>query len=80
MIAISDIESRKWAATSHGLRSVSTTMPPSTAWAGMPRKASPARRCSVRWRQASTSVATTMIVRTKVNVRLVNSIALWTPS
>ena len=34
--AMTPIESRKWQATTHGLRSVSTVMPPSTAWAGMP--------------------------------------------
>ena len=38
------IDSRKCRATSHGLRSVSTVMPPSTACAGMPseRSAAPA--------------------------------------
>ena len=32
------IESRKWAPTSHGLRPVSTVLPPSSACAGMPRE------------------------------------------
>ena len=36
--ATSTIDSRKCAPTSHGLRPVSTVMPPSSACAGMPRK------------------------------------------
>ena len=31
------IESSRWSETTHGFRSVSTVMPPSTAWAGIAR-------------------------------------------
>ena len=38
--AITAIEARKWQPTTQGLRSVSTVIPPTTAWAGMPSPAS----------------------------------------
>ena len=37
-------ESSRWNETTHGLRSVSTVMPPITAWAGMPRPSTSASR------------------------------------
>ena len=71
------IENSRWKATAHGLRSVSTVMPPSTACAGT---LSPSQRASRRSsrrpeRQALTNVAIAIAVSTKVRVRLPNSIA-----
>ena len=71
------IESRKWAATVHGLSPVSTVTPPSTAWAGMPRKAATASGTSDRrpCRSTATRVASATSPTTKVSIRLPNSIA-----
>ena len=71
-------ESSRWKETTHGFRSVSTVMPPITAWAGMPRASTSAsRRRSRRPRAArrATKVATAIATSTKVSVRLPNSIA-----
>jgi hypothetical protein len=52
-------------------------MPPSTAWAGMPAKASAARGSSRRCRYAANSVATAIAPSTNVSWRLVNSMTPW---
>ena len=81
--AITAIEARKCSPTTHGLRLVSTVMPPITAWAGMPRKTatasarSPGRRgrCS----STASTVASAMRPTAKVSIRLPNSITPYTP-
>ena len=55
------MDSRKCAATVHGLRPVSTVMPPSTACAGMPRNAATASR--VRSRRPERSTASSVATR-----------------
>jgi len=68
--------------TVHGLRLVSTVMPPITACAGMPARTStdssrmPGRRG--RCRHTATVPATTTASRTKVSSRLPNSMTPWT--
>ena len=75
--AIRAVETRKWPATTNGLRSVSTVMPPSTAWPRTPPtrpQASPrrSRRCGASRRAAHTA-HTAVASTTKVRVRLPNS-------
>ena len=89
--AITAIEARKCRPTTHGLRSVSTVIPPITAWAGMPR-AMPvastngrhgrvgARHSRRRWTSVAAQQLTATATSTKVSIRLPNSIAPWTPS
>ncbi len=73
-------EHSRWKETIHGLRSVSTVIPPITAWAGIP---SPMMRASRRRSlrplcQAATNVATATAASTNVRVRLPNSMIEWT--
>ena len=71
------IENSRWKATTHGLRSVSTVMPPSTACAGTLSASQRASRRRSRRpdRHALTNVAIAIAVSTNVRVRLPNSIA-----
>ena len=73
------IEKSRWKETTQGFRSVSTVMPPSTAWAGTLRARSRASLRSSRRPdcQALTKVAMAITVSTKVSVRLPNSMAEW---
>ena len=75
-------EISRWNETIQGFSSVSTVIPPTTAWAGTPRASSRARRRTSRSpdRQASTRVVTATATSTKVTIRLENSIAPWMPS
>ena len=72
-------ETSRCSETIHGLRSVSTVMPPSTACAGIPSAISTAstRRSRRPERQATTRVTTATAASTKVSVRFPNSIAWW---
>ena len=80
------IDTSRWNATIQGLRSVSTVMPPITAWAGMPRATTVAstrrRRRPARATSAAQAAqqATASATSTKVSIRLPNSIAPWMPS
>jgi hypothetical protein len=70
-------ELSRWKDTTQGFRSVRTVIPPTIAWAGMPR---PRNSASVRRSrrpviQADTNVATAIAVSTNVSIRLPNSIA-----
>jgi len=81
-MAMRTMDSSRCPPTSQGFRSERTVNPPSTAWAGMPRKIakasfqrrpprpSAARRC----RTATTRVAIATTTRTQVSIRLANSI------
>ncbi len=71
------MESRKWQPTTHGFRSVRTVNPPSTACAGMARKASPASRGARRCDNAAINVATATSTSAKVRLRLENSMIPW---
>ena len=75
--AMMAIESRKCSETNHGLRWVSTVMPPSTACAGMPSSASVASRRSRRSARATRNVAAATTASTNVSCRLVNSMIPW---
>ena len=78
------IEARKCTATKAGLSLVSTTMPPSTAWARIPagcttasqtrsrRLRPPGRNC-----HAATNTITAISVMATVTIRLPNSIQVW---
>ena len=72
-------ETSRWSETTHGLRSVSTVIPPITAWAGMPRPMTRAIRIRSRrpLRHAATNVATATTASTPKSVRFPNSIAWW---
>ena len=70
-------ETSRWRETTHGLRSVSTVIPPMTAWAGMTR---PIRsdiliRSRRRSRHAARKVARAITASTPKSVRFPNSIA-----
>ena len=68
--ATSTIDSRKCAATVHGLSPVSTVTPPSSAWAGMPSRLSTASRRRSRRTEAktATTVATATTTSAKVSM------------
>ncbi len=81
--AMTAIEARKCSPTTHGLRLVSTVMPPMTAWAGMPNS-TPTASGSVprrrgRWASTASTTASAMIPTAKVSSRLPNSITPCTP-
>ena len=75
------LDSRKWIETAAGLRLVSTTIPPSTAWATTPSGWAAASQTMARRRvpagrkrQAVTMTSTATTMSAKVSIRLVNSI------
>ena len=75
-----ELDSRKWSETAAGLRSVSTTIPPSRAWATTPRGWAAASQTMTRRRvpagrnrQAVTMTSTATTMSTNVSIRLVNS-------
>ena len=74
------LDSRKCSETVNGFRSVSTTMPPSTAWATTPSGCAAASQTRTRrrdppgrYRQAVIMTRTATTISTKVSIRLVNS-------
>ena len=74
------LDSRKWSETAAGLRLVSTTIPPSTAWATTPSGWAAASQTMARRRvpagrnrQAVTMTSTATTMTAKVSIRLVNS-------
>ena len=72
-------ETSRCSETTHGFRSVSTVMPPMTAWAGMTRPIRSAIACRSRrpLRQAAKKVARAITASTPKSVRFPNSIAWW---
>ena len=82
--ATTALDARKCSATAAGLSLVSTTMPPSTAWANIPAgwTAASQTRSRRRWppgrnRQAATNTPTAITVTATVTIRLPNSIQVW---
>ena len=75
------IDTRKWNATIHGFRSVSTVIPPITAWAGIPSPMIADSRIARRSpdRRATRKQAIAIMASTNVSVRLPNSIAPCRP-
>ena len=75
--AMIPMETRKCAATVHGFSPVSTVIPPTTPWAGMPRKATMASVRSDRRRCSSTAISVASATRptTYASIRLPNSIS-----
>ncbi len=74
------LDSRKWSDTAAGLRSVSTTIPPSTAWASTPSGWAAASQTMTRRRlpagrkrQAVIMTSTATTIRATVSIRLENS-------
>ncbi|SKZ96109.1 Uncharacterised protein [Mycobacteroides abscessus subsp. abscessus] len=78
------IDKTKCSETTHGFRSVSTEMPPMTAWNGMPSAMSVASQRSPgvepRRRNTASHVPMATTTRTQVSIRFPNSMAPCIPS